>query len=208
MLYLLLHIVIKWNWLYVLPSVCFHPWDSTIVEDEALGRKCSLKRFLSIKLNFQLRKAIFLINDCCFPQQIIILLLAFSGQKISGHDASMQDTGGRDYHLGCSSFCNSHTVPACVLYVRAVWLASTSQHKLLGGSISHLEISRETKIGILIKETAFQLIIWISHVRHSVLWRGDYANFALSLGSINQCHWIRDRESDAMAMGHLSKLKF
>lgn len=188
--------------------MCSHPWDSTIIEDEALGRKCSLKRFLSRKLNFQLRKAIFLVNDCCFSQQIIILLLAFSGQKVSGRDVSMQDTGGRDYHLGCSSFYNSHTVPAYVLYVQAVRLASTSQHKLLGRSISHLEISRENKIGILIKETAFQLIIWISHVRHSVLWRGDYANFVFSLDSINQCHWIRDGESDTMATGNLSKLKF
>lgn len=146
MLYLLPHVGMKWNWVYAPPPVHFHPWDSSILEDEVLGMKCSLKRFLNRKINFQLRKAGFLINDCCFPQQILVLPLASSGQKKTGHDASVQDTGERDYCLGSSSFCNSHAVPASVLYVWAVWLASTSQHKLLGGSISHLVICRENKI--------------------------------------------------------------
>lgn len=81
--------------MYVIPSACSHPWDSTTPEDEALGRKSSLNISLNRKLHFRLRKEVFLINFKFFPQEIPILPLAFSGQKISGHDVSMQVTGGR-----------------------------------------------------------------------------------------------------------------
>lgn len=79
-----------------------------------------IEKILKQKNKFSTKKTVFLINDCCFPQQILVLPLAFSGQKITGHDASLQDTGERDYCLGSSCFCDSHTVPACVLYVWAV----------------------------------------------------------------------------------------
>lgn len=136
----------KWNWVYVLPSTCAHPWDSSTLEDEALGRKSLLKRFLNRKLNFQLWKAVFLINGWCFPQQILILPLVFFWPKSIWSwciHAGYRRKGLLERER--------HTEPARILFVCAVWLASALQCRLLRGSVSHLEISRENKIEFFTK---------------------------------------------------------
>lgn len=71
---------------------------------------------------------------------------------------------------------------------------------LLGGSISHLEMYVENEIELfffLLKGSTFQPII--SHVRHSDLWKGDRADFAVFPDSISQRGGMRGWESKAMA---------
>lgn len=122
------------------------------------------KKILNGKLNFQLRKSVFLINDCCFPQYILILCLAFSGQKQRpGHNASLQFIRYRRKELSivCTLF-PAVTGALCPpvfcmsgLCEQPLLPSTSCSQGLLGGSISHLEIYGEHKIEFFTKRRYF-----------------------------------------------------